>query len=88
MRIAGQGDNAEQQRINQNEQLVKLQDLLHDIQNDIVKGTKDQSVQGEQQITELTTTRESLQHFINTNSSNLSAIQHSAEKCHLQHKNG
>jgi len=80
MRIAGQGDNAEQQRINQNEQLVKLQDLLHDIQNDIVKGTKDQSVQGEQQITELTTTRESLQHFINTNSSNLSAIQHSAEK--------
>ncbi|EOL8946395.1 hypothetical protein ACM91X_003597 [Cronobacter dublinensis] len=80
MRIAGQGDNAEQQRINQNEQLAKLQDLLHEIQNDIVKGTKDQSVQGEQQITELTTTRESLQHFINTNSSNLSAIQHSAEK--------
>ncbi|MDX7814064.1 hypothetical protein SJR96_03320, partial [Aeromonas caviae] len=80
MRIAGQGDNAEQQRINQNEQLVKLQDLLHEIQNDIVKGTKDQSVQGEQQITALTTTRESLQHFINTNSSNLSAIQHSAEK--------
>ena len=80
MRIAGQGDNAEQQRINQNEQLVKLQDLLHEIQNNIVKGTKDQSVQGQQQITELTTTRESLQHFINTNSSNLSAIQHSAEK--------
>lgn len=80
MRIAGQGDNAEQQRINQNKQLAKLKDLLHDIQNDIVKGTKDQSVQGEQQITELRTTRESLQHFINTNSSNLSAIQHSAEK--------
>ena len=80
MRIASQGDNAEQQRINQNEQLVKLQDLLHEIQNNIVKGTKDQSVQGQQQITELTTTRESLQHFINTNSSNLSAIQHSAEK--------
>lgn len=80
MRIAGQGDNAEQQRINQNEQLAKLQDLLHEIKNDIVKGTKDQSVQGEQQIVELTTTRESLQHFINTNSNNLSAIQHSAEK--------
>jgi len=79
-RIASQGDNAEQQRINQSEQLVKLQDLLHEIQNDIVKGTKAQSVRGEQQITELTTTRESLQHFINTNSSNLSAIQHSAEK--------
>ncbi len=79
-RIADQGDNAEHQRIKQSEQLIKLQDLLHVIQNDIVKGTKDRSAQGQQQITELTTTRESLQHFINTNSSNLSAIQHSAEK--------
>lgn len=80
MKIAGQGDNAEQQRMNQNEQLVKIQGILHEVQNNIVKGTKDQSVKWEQQITELTTTRESLQHFINTNSSNLSAIQHSAEK--------
>ena len=79
-RITSQGDNAEQQRNNQNEQLVKLQDLLHEIQNDIVESSKSQSVQGKQQITELTITRESLQNFINTNSSNLSAIQHSAEK--------
>lgn len=80
MKIANQGDNAEQQRINQNEQLIKLQELLHEIQSDIVKGAEDQSMQGQQQVTALTTTRKSLQHFIDTNSNNLAAIQHSAEK--------
>lgn len=80
MKIAGQGDDAEKQRIIQNKQLVKLQALLNETQNNIVKAAEDQSVQGQQQVAELTTTRESLQHFIDTNSSNLSAIQHSAEK--------
>lgn len=44
------------------------------------EATRQRSAQHSQQVTELTTTRESLQRFIDTNSSNLTAIQHSASK--------
>ncbi|EKN4007413.1 hypothetical protein LL067_15645 [Yersinia pseudotuberculosis] len=79
-KISKQGDNAEQQRATQNAQLMETHKLLQGIQKDRVTDGKALLAQGQQQVTELATTRKSLQHFIDTNSSNLSAIQYSAEK--------
>lgn len=79
-KISKQGDNAEQQRATQNAQLMETHKLLQGIQKDRVTDGKALLAQGQQQVTELATTRKSLQHFIDINSSNLSAIQYSAEK--------
>ncbi|WP_413530334.1 hypothetical protein [Rahnella inusitata] len=79
-KISKQGDNGEQQRATQNAQLMETHKLLQGIQKDRVTDGKALLAQGQQQVTELATTRKSLQHFIDTNSSNLSAIQYSAEK--------
>ncbi|EKN3392664.1 hypothetical protein O1Y80_000815 [Yersinia enterocolitica] len=78
--LIDQGHDASQQSKIREEHLVKLGNVLQATQQQLITASQTQSEQNQQQLAELTTTRESLQRFIDANSDNLAAIQQSAGK--------
>ncbi|MBX9447095.1 hypothetical protein [Dickeya chrysanthemi] len=78
--LVEQGHEASLQDKNRENHLAKLSDVLQSTLQLLVASDQAQSEQNQQQLAELTTTRESLQRFIDANSDNLVAIQQSAGK--------
>ncbi|RRO03035.1 hypothetical protein [Pectobacterium aquaticum] len=78
--LVDQGYEASLQDKNRENHMAKLSDMLQTTQQQLIASDQAQSEQNRQQLAELTTTRESLQRFIDANSDNLVAIQQSAGK--------
>ncbi|ASY74420.1 methyl-accepting chemotaxis protein [Pectobacterium polaris] len=78
--LVNQGYEASLQDKNRENHLAKLSDMLQATQQHLIASDQAKSEQNRQQLTELATTRESLQRFIDANSDNLTAIQESAGK--------
>lgn len=78
--LIDQGHTSSQHSKIQGGHLSKLGDVLQITQQQLITASQTQAQLNRQQLTELATTRESLQHFIDANSDNLAAIQQSAGK--------